>query len=458
MLEDFILPFGGKLSAENRWVKLASIMPWDYIEDVYIESMSAANGAPAISARIAFGANFIKENENLTDERTVEYIAENPYAQYFLGLREFRSEALFDPSLMVHFRKRFSAEQLDEINRRMFAVKVSDISDDDNEPPTNKGKLVLDATCAPADIRYPGDLSLLNEARENTEKMIDELFVIHGKSGRRTHYSRRKARSKYLGVAKQKRAKAPRMKAAIRQQIGYVEGNVKAIVNILLETGMDGFVEKRLARLLTIRELLLQQKEMQSQGTRKCNNRIVSLRQPHVRPIVRGKAGKRYEFGQKLAFSVVNGYTFIEKQSFDSFNEGVILKESAERYMRQYGCYPEVIQADQIYRNRENIRFCKENSIRLSGPRLGRPDPDAQRNRELERKDNSERNIIEGRIGIVKRRFGLNLIMAYLKQTAMTEAAFNVLCMNARLRILLRAILQNFFVRFRPLPIYPLFQ
>jgi hypothetical protein len=389
----------------------------------------------------------------------VEYIAENPYAQYFLGLREFRSEVLFDPSLMVHFRKRFSAEQLDEINRRMFAAEDNDSSDnDDNEPPANKGKLVLDATCAPADIRYPSDLSLLNEARENTEKMIDELFLIHGKSGRRTHYSRRKARSRYLCIAKQKRAKASRVKAAIRQQIDYVEGNVKAIVNILLETGMDGFAEKRLARLLTIRELLLQQKEMQSNNTRKCNNRIVSLRQPHVRPIVRGKSGKRYEFGQKLAFSVVNGYTFIEKQSFDSFNEGVTLKESAERYRRQYGCYPEVIQADQIYRNRENIRFCKENSIRLSGPRLGRPGPDAQRNRELERKDNRERNIIESRNGIVKRRFGLDLIMAYLDQTAMTEAAFNVLCMNARLRILLSAILQSFLERFSFASLIPLFQ
>ena len=248
------------------------------------------------------------------------------------------------------------------------------------------------------------------------------------------------------------------MKAAICQQIDYVEGNVKVIVSILLETGMDGFAEKRLARLLTIRELLLQQKEMQSNNTRKCNNRIVSLRQPHVRPIVRGKAGKRYEFGQKLALCVVNGYTFIEKQGFDNFNEGVTLIESAERYRRQYGCYPEVIQADQIYRNRGNLAFCKKHGIRLSGPRLGRPGPDADRNRELERKDNSERNIIEGRNGIVKRRFGLDLVMAYLAQTAMTEAAFNVLCMNARIRILLRALFKKLFVKFDFVPLYPLFQ
>lgn len=436
-LDDYVLPFGGKLKADNRWVKLAEMMPWDMIEDIYAESMSKDNGAPAISSRIAFGSNFIKENENLSDERTVEYIAENPYAQYFLGLREFCGEALFDASMMVHFRKRFPADKLEEINKRIFAPQKDNGGDEPPEPPKNEGKLVLDATCAPADIRYPSDLSLLNEARENTEQIIDELYETHHKSGRRTHYCRKKARGKYLRIAKQKKAKSAQIKAAIEQQIAYVEGNMKTIVEILLETGMSGLKERRLSRLLTIRELLRQQKEMLENGTRKCANRIVSLRQPHVRPIVRGKAGKKYEFGQKLAFSVVKGYTFVEKQSFDNFNEGITLIESAQRYRQRHGCYPKVIQADQIYRNRENLRFCKEHGIRLSGPRLGRSGPDAERDRETEYRDNCERNIIEGRNGMVKRRFGLDLVMAYLKETALTEAVFNVLCMNARIRILL---------------------
>ena len=105
-LDDFSLPFAGKLKADNRWVKLSRMMPWDYIEDIYAQSMSQENGAKAISARIAFGAIYIKEHENLTDVRTVENIAENPYMQYFLGLHEYTDRPLFDPSMMVHFRKR----------------------------------------------------------------------------------------------------------------------------------------------------------------------------------------------------------------------------------------------------------------------------------------------------------------------------------------------------------------
>ena len=108
---DFILLFDGKLRSDNRWVRMSHMMPWDYIEQIYLQSMSAEKGRPAISARITFGALFIKEFCNLSDEGTVEAIRENPYMQYFLGLKEFQDEPLFDPSMMVHFRKRFPVNE-----------------------------------------------------------------------------------------------------------------------------------------------------------------------------------------------------------------------------------------------------------------------------------------------------------------------------------------------------------
>ena len=89
VIEEFRMPFGGYLSAQNRWVKLAGLMPWERIEEIYAQNMSQEKGRTAIPARIAFGAIFIKESENLTDEGTVAAIQENPYMQYFLGLQEF---------------------------------------------------------------------------------------------------------------------------------------------------------------------------------------------------------------------------------------------------------------------------------------------------------------------------------------------------------------------------------
>ena len=82
-IEDFFLPFGGKLDAKNRWVKLAEITPWDRIEEYYLQSMSQETGRGAIPARIAFGAVSLRQSEQLSDEDTVRYIQENPYVLYY---------------------------------------------------------------------------------------------------------------------------------------------------------------------------------------------------------------------------------------------------------------------------------------------------------------------------------------------------------------------------------------
>ncbi len=82
-IEEFFLPFGGRLRKDNRWVRLAGLLPWEHIEEIYVPNLSEETGRPALSSRIAFGAIFIHEYDHLTDERTVESIQENPYIQYF---------------------------------------------------------------------------------------------------------------------------------------------------------------------------------------------------------------------------------------------------------------------------------------------------------------------------------------------------------------------------------------
>jgi len=173
------------------------------------------------------------------------------------------------------------------------------------------------------------------------------------------------------------------------------------IASRIVEAGIDSLTEQQIERLQTTCEVARQQRYHYENPQASVPNRIINLRQPHVRPIVRGKAGREVEFGQKLALSVVDGYTFIEEQSWNNFSEGATLKDSAEKYHRRHGAYPEAILADRTYRNRENLKFCKENGIRLSGPRLGRPKTSelaADRNQAY--KDNCERNVVEGLIGV----------------------------------------------------------
>lgn len=103
------------LDTENRWVRLSRIIPWDSIEEIYVQSMSLDTGRPAIPARIAFGALFIKEMEGLTDRECVREIQENPYMQHFLGLEQFQHTPLFSASAMSRFRKRFPEELMDKM-------------------------------------------------------------------------------------------------------------------------------------------------------------------------------------------------------------------------------------------------------------------------------------------------------------------------------------------------------
>ncbi len=369
----------------------------------------------------------------------------------FIGLKEYQDRPPFDPSLMVHFRKRFGSEALKDINEKIcMAARKSEEKrndDDDNKSgppsdghkpeesnksgrkassfityPVNQGKLILDATCAPADIRYPTDLSLLNEAREKLDDIIDIVHKNLGKPGKRPRTYRQIARKAFLSIARNKKPGKKGIRKAVGKQLRYVRRNLGAVDRLLAVAGDGhGLSQKHLEALSTIRVLYEQQLYMYTHRTHKITDRIVSISQPHVRPIVRGKATANVEFGAKVAISIVDGYAYVETLSWDAFNEGKTLIETCERYRKRYGHYPKVVQADKIYRNRENLRYCEERDIRLSGPKLGRPPADKEKQKDqkrLERQDASERNAVEAKFGEGKRRYGLARIMARLKKTA----------------------------------------
>ena len=154
------------------------------------------------------------------------------------------------------------------------------------------------------------------------------------------------------------------------------------------------------------------------------------MSQPFVRPIVRGKAGKPVEFGAKLDISVVDGWTRLECYSFDAYNEAGNLKVMAERFREREGYYPARILADKIYRNRDNLSYCKEHGIRLSGPALGRPKKDESRNNAQDYKDECERVEVERKFSLAKRKCGIGLVTAKLQETAAHVLAMSVLVLN----------------------------
>lgn len=476
-IDDFILPFSGKLSAENRWVQLSKIIPWDEIEEEYAFMFPSDRGNVAKPVHMALGSLIIQARCGYTDRETVQQITENPYLQYFIGLNEYQLTKPFTPVAMVKFRKRFNAKRLAKINERIISaeavqkaiqseeekehdedhhddsrgsgmVETQEIAEDTPQAKPNQGTLTLDATCTPADLRYPTDLGLLNEAREKLDEMIDTLHKTCGTAERRPRTYREKARKDYLNVSKQRKPRKNQLRKAVKKQLQYVRRNLGIVDRMLqrVTSGAEPLGQRKQKLLETIRTLVDQQTVMYKTKTHSVADRIVNLYQPHVRPIVRGKAGAAVEFGAKVAISLENGFSRIEKLSWNPYNEAGTLKETVESYKRRNGCYPEAILADRIYRNRDNLAYCKKYGIRLSGPKLGRPVSKVlmkKAEKRIERQDASERNSVEGKFGEGKRKYGLARIFAKLEETAECMIAMNFLVMNLerKLRVLFAQIL-----------------
>ncbi len=453
-LADFNQPVGLKMNLENRWVRKAATIPWDAIEEKYAGLFPSETGMPAKPLRMALGSLMIQKQYGYSDRELLEQITENPYYQYFIGLPGLQNELPFVPSLLVEFRKRLDEEVMTEINEMIIAYNTpddpgpggsgGDNSDAAPDEPENSGTIILDATCAPQNIRYPQDINLLNEARENLEKMIDE--ICHDYHYYKPRMYREKARRDYLNLAKCKRRTAGKIRKAIRQQLQYVRRDF-GYVEAFLSDGVE-LSPRQLMVYTVLKQVYGQQRYMYENNVHTVPNRIVSISQPYIRPIVRGKAAAPVEFGAKLDLSIdENGMARLEKLSFDAYNESDVLIGAIERYCERTGHYPERALADKIYRNRENLAFCKLHGIRLSGPSLGRPRKDAVTDKKTEYVDNADRVEVERSFSLAKRCYGLGKIMTKLDVTTRSSIALSILVMNVA-RIAARSLCQSLKVLF----------
>lgn len=452
---DFQFPQGFQLDQNNRWVILRDLIPWNQFEEQYAQLFDEKKGSPAKSFQIAMGSLIIQQILKVTDRETVQQIRENPYLQYFIGLSAYQNESPFEGSLLVHFRKRIGLEIINKINEEVVKLALNEPEEkkEENQEKSpekqeikNQGELMLDATVTPSDIAYPTDLRLLNQGRIITEKIIDKLYKpLKGQLEKKPRTDRKAARKSYLAVAKKKKTTGKERRKAIKKQLKYLERNLGYIEELINQgSSVKLLTKKEREKLEVVRELLRQQKWMYEENKKRIERRIVSIEQPYIRPIVRGKTGKSVEFGAKISISYVSGYVFLDYLEWENFNESKYLIEQVEKYYKYFGYYPESIHVDKIYRNQENRKYCREKGIRMSGPKLGRP----PKNRSKEEAKQSQldekiRNRVEGKFGEGKRRYGLDLIKTKSKETSETVIAMGILVMN--LMTLLRRVLRVFF-------------
>ncbi len=281
----------------------------------------------------------------------------------------------------------------------------------------NRGTLIVDATVADQMIKFPTDIGLLNTARLQSERLID---IIHDQrqEQKKPRTYRLVAQKEFLELAKKKNKSNRQVRKIKTKQLGYLKRNINTINRLLDEFSVMPLQYEDLRMFWIIRLVYDQQRKMYCDNTHSHPDRIVSVHQPYVRPIPRGKDKHSTEFGAKIGVSVCNGFSMVDTLSWHAYSESKDLIKHVENYRRNFGYYPEFLLADKAYLTRENRDFLKLRNIQHNGKKLGRPLQLSSREKAIIRAKNAERNHVEGKFGQAKNSFGLSRIRARRADTS----------------------------------------
>ncbi len=154
-----------------------------------------------------------------------------------------------------------------------------------------------------------------------------------------------------MKLAKKRRPSGKERTDAIAKQLQYIKRNLDHIERLInSEAELTSLSPRKYKMLLVVTEVYRQQLWMYENKSKRVDDRIVSISQPDLRPIVRGKAGKPVEFGAKVSVSCCDQYVFLDHLSWDNFNESGDLKTQVEQYKNYNGYYPDSVHVDRIYR------------------------------------------------------------------------------------------------------------
>jgi hypothetical protein len=399
-----LLPFGGKLSMENRWIKLHDLIPWKELEGIYGKYFSHL-GRRGKDSQLINGLLIVKHKMGMSDEELVQQFLENPYIQYFCGYDQFVKEGEIESSTVSKVRKRLGVEYFKKFEDEILSVlKDRKIIKTDEQ--------MVDATVFPTNITYPTDTGVIEKAREWVVKAIKTIIKITGVKEKVRTYCR-KAKATYLEIAKKRKRKQKEIYRVNKKMAQYLRRNIGQLTRVLERVDIltDIPIEKIKKQLEIAEEIYRQQMEMLKAKTHSVKARIVSFHSPHIRPIVRGKSGKDVEFGPKAVLSYVDGYAFLDKFSFDAFNESTVLEEDIKEHEKRFGRLPDCVITDNIYGTRENRRMLYDKKVRASLIPLGRRQKEQIADIKWIKKKQRKRNRIEGIIGTGKNKYGLERIL-----------------------------------------------
>jgi len=418
-----LFPFGGKLDESNRWLRIAEMIPWEELEEEYAKHFSDV-GRPATDSQLVIGLLLLKHMTGLSDEGIVEEVLENPYMQAFCGFEKFVTGEMLDPSTLTKMRERLGLEFFKELEKKTYKLLI------DRKIIKAKGMLV-DATVFPEEIKYPNDVGLLNDIRE---WLVGNIKKIGKAIGKRYRTYSRMARKDYLNFSKKRKKTKKTINKAKKQMLQYVRRNIKQLKEAIEQVKAKGQrVKQNIRERLQVAEgIYRQQQEMYKRKTNRIAERIVSFHRPYVRPIKRGKQGKKTEFGGKGALVHVGGFLFLDYFEHRAFAEEELTAEHLLGYVDRFGKLPPYVSMDTKYGTQKNRELMEGLEVRASFKRRGRQPkmPDAQ-DRWFKRKQR-ERNRIEGSFGNGKEHYGLDRVRYSIKNGSEIWVRAGILAMNLK--------------------------
>ena len=351
---------------------------------------------------------FLKHYSGLSDEKLIEQLNANLDWQFFCGLLIPALDRIKDFKVVSKIRVELAGllegrqETLQKVLAKHWKPHMS-----------NTNVMLVDATCYESSVRYPTDQKLLWESVE----WVQEKLLASCKALRI-----RKPRTKFKKWALRYATYSHKRKRRIKERRSLTRGLVRLLGKLLGEldklfTDYDWELTSRHAvRYQVIQEVYLQQWVYFYEGI-KPEGRIVSLAKPWLRPIVRGKETKSVEFGAKVNKVQVDGISFIQKLSFNAFNEGIRLQHSIYLGRRLFGRI-DVVGADAIYATNKNRRFCTARGIRNDFRRKGRAGKYEDQRKLLAKNVTRERaSRLEGSFGTEKNHYLLHRIRARTRET-----------------------------------------
>ncbi|MBL7132108.1 MAG: IS5 family transposase [Candidatus Omnitrophica bacterium] len=392
----FIIP---DVDENHELIRIAKTIDWLNLSNKLSGFYCADNGRRSKPSRAKVGLHIIKHLYQKSDADVVDLLKRDIYIQYLCNISPREAKEFIDPSSLSKFRKQIGIEGIkiieEEIQRTINKVK----------PPKGR-RLVTDTTVVPSNIAYPTDVSLLEKVRRKAVEFIDKAKHLGSKS----HCTyKRVAKKVYIQYQKVHRHSTKSRRKTIKKLLQFATRNINQ-----LKESVDHFkkqsenvpvIEDAQDFLETAEEILNQQKDLYRK--REVKDRIVSVHQPHIRPMVRGKYPVDVEFGPKVLLNLDDDYLFLEDLHFNNVSDTHLLEKAIEGYHKRRGRPPTQLAADRGFWSQDNHNKAEALGIqKVAIENKGKSNhlkgkPFAKRLRRLRCK-------IEAKISLAKRKFGLN--------------------------------------------------